>query len=595
MHDPKEGPGGAGTLVLKPAGAGVGNTEREHPPGPSRIRNLGHRWGKILTELRRRRVIRLVVGYVALALVGIEGASNVLEPLGFDPSVMRFIVLLAIAGFPAAVTLAWIFDINAEGVVRTPAAGAPAEPSVPVVPFPRTNIAVLPFTELSDSSTDRYFSDGVTDDIISTLSRIPGLRVTSRTSTLAYRTATKAIAAIAEELQVGSVLEGTVRRADGRVRIVARLVDPATDEQVWSATYDRDLEDILGIQTEVATEISSALTVELGQATVVGDLGAAPSTDRRAYDAYLKGRFQWNQRTERGLLTSLAHLEQAVEADPGFAAAHAALADSWIALGLYSAVPPTEAMPQARKAAERALDLDPHNGEALSALACVQALFDWDWAQAESTFREAIEASPSYATARQWFALHLLAPQGRFLEAEEQLRIARELDPASAPIRASQAFLAALGERCDEAVSLGRGLVGADPGFALGHLLLGQALAHCGRFDEAIQSLRTAASMRGLTPDTRAVLAHALADADRVEEAQAIRRDLQSDSAHGYLSPARLAQLYAALGDDDAALACLEEAARVRAVDLVWIGVTPQLQRLRSTPRFSSVVRQMGL
>ena len=344
---------------------------------PSRVRTF-------FFELRRRHVIRVGIAYAAVAFILIEAAGNIFPVVGLEgwyPAV----VVLGLAGFPLTLILAWLFDLGPGGVVVTPRAedAAPStrvsqDTIVSAARLDPKTVAVLPFDNLDGDAEDDYFADGITEEITARLSRIRDLKVVSRTSVMIFKDVKKNIRQVGRDLGAGSVVEGSVRRAQGRVRITAQLIDARSDEHVWAESYNRSLEDIFAIQSDVAESIATALQAELTPSEVAG-LERKATDDLQAYDAYLKGRFLYNLRTEDGIRKSVGFLEEAIDRDPVFALAHAALADSFVLLGLYNADPPGRVMPRAKALALDALRLDPNLGEALTALACVRAIYDWDW------------------------------------------------------------------------------------------------------------------------------------------------------------------------------------------------------------------------
>lgn len=557
--------------------------------------NLLARSARFFRELRRRRVIRNVLGYAALSLLLIEAGNNILPPLGFSEDGVRFIIWGCFAGLPVVVALSWVYDITEGKVVRTAREDAiRGRADADDVPrYDRRHLVVLPFEDLSGDDA-RYFADGIADDLTTVLARIADLRVISQTSARTYRGGDRPTRTIAHELRVGSVVEGTVRRAGERVRIGVRLIDAQADRPVWSESYDRDLEDVLALQAEVAEHIASSLEAELQSGTRTR-LARVPTADVGAYDAYLQGRFHWAGRTEDGLEASLEHLERALALDPEFALAFAALAESAITLALYGLRDPGEVLPRARSAARRALDLDPGNGEARASLACVRAIHEWDWEGAERGFAEAVAASPSYATAHQWRAMHLHAPRGRFDAARADLERARVLDPAAPAIPASEAFIRLLEGRGAEAAALCRVLLEANPSFTLVRLFLGEALLLGGEPEAAVAEFEATVAARGRSPDPLAGLARARAAAGDEPGARAARDELRALSDEGYVSPSRCAEVDLALGDLDAAVAGLDRAMDRRAVDLIWLVHAPAWAPLRDHPAFGEARRRIGL
>ncbi len=567
-------------------------------------------------ELRQRHVFRVAIAYGVVALALMELADFIVGALGLPPVLSRLVVILLLLGFPLAIALAWAFDVSPEGLVRTgPRARAEsADRRIPAGPWSvGRSIAVLPFVDMSGDESNRYFSDGITEDIIARLCRVRQFKVISRTSVMAYRNRVQNLREIANELRVTHVLEGSVRRAGERVRIVAQLIDADADVHLWAETYDRDLEDIFAIQTDVAQQIVHALTKELvGHGTPTGDLvrriappsrasldGAlvqrAPPVDLETYDLYLRGRHHWTLRTDAGLEQSRELLTAAVDRSPDYALAWAALADTNIALGIYTTRPPRDVMPAARVAADRALAIDGDLPEAIVARGCIRSLFDFDWTGGESDFQRAADIGPQYATGPHWYALHNLAPRGRFADAHTAFQIARELDPLAGAIQAGIAFVHYLQRQYDEARAELESILRRDPRFALAHLFLGLLLTETGETDSALDALDRARELRGDSPEITGARARTLALAGQVEAAAELADALRRERDLRYVSPTRIAQLHVAAGNPVAALDELEEAFRVRAVELIWLRHLPAFQPLHGEARFRELAHRMGL
>jgi serine/threonine-protein kinase len=566
------------------------------------MRRLLHRARRFFLDLRRRRVFRVAAAYLAIAFIVLQVAEIVFPALGQDRG-LTIAVVLAIIGFPVTLVLAWLYDLSPLGLVRTAPlpdededdAGAP-EPAIPLPADPerRKAVAVLPFRHVGGDPDDRWFSDGIHEDVLTGLSKISDLRVVSRNAVLRYREGVSDMRRLGRELGVGTVLEGSVRRSGTRVRIVARLVDADTDQNVWAETYDRSLDDIFRIQEDVARHIARSLRAELSDEEEER-IASAPTQDLAAYDLYLRGRYLWNERTEKSLQSAAELLERAVAQDPGFALAHAGRADVYLTLALYNQRPPGELMPLAEEAATRALELEPGLSEARAARGCVRALYRWDWAGGLEDLTRAAAATPPSATAWQWRAIHVLAPLQRFAEAHEDLARACALDPASPAIHATRVFLLYLERRYDEAEAACRSLLADVPSFALGHQFLGQVLHRQARSAEASLALERASELRGRTPEARAALAVVRAATGQEAEARALLDELGSEGESRYVSPTRLAQIRLALGDVDEAFQQIEQALERRSTDLAWIRSDPAFDDARADPRFERALETMGL
>ena len=375
----------------------------------------------LLGELKRRQVFKVGATYSVVAFVVIQVADVLEEALRLPYGTLTTVTVIAILGFPIALLLAWAYELTDHGVMKDDdvsreQALVTGPPALTADEIESRSIAVLPFANLSADDDSDYFSDGVTDSIITSLSRIRDIRVVSRTSVMRYKDSQQSVGSIAAELRVATVLEGSVNKAKGRVRISAQLIDAAEDRHLWVESYDHPLEDIFDIQPEVSRQIAHALAAELSAEEKAG-LERRPTANVEAYDLYLKGRYLWGRRTVDGLEKSIRYFARALERDPELALAQAGRADSYVTLGMYGMRAPDEVMPLARDSAMRALSLDPRMAEARTTLATVKALYDWDWKGAEQEFRHAIETHPDYPVAHQWLASNLLTPLGRFGEA----------------------------------------------------------------------------------------------------------------------------------------------------------------------------------
>jgi TolB-like protein/Flp pilus assembly protein TadD len=545
--------------------------------------------GLFLGELRRRRVFRVTVWYAAAAWAVIELATTVFPLIGLGERAEQLVLAGVIASAPLVFILAWVFDITPQGLQRTESlgdAGRADAAAARVLERSGKSIVVLPFTDPMGASANDYFADGVTEDIITALTSLRDVRVISRTSAMQYRSSEKAPSQIAAELGVAHVLDGSIRRAGTRVRIVARLVNARTDEHMWAETYDRQLEDIFAIQSEVAQRIATSLEAEMS-ASERARLDRPPTLRMDAYDAYLRGRYLWNQRTGHSIRQGIASLREALDADPGFALAWAALAEAHVTLALYGAAAPADVMPHARDAAARALALDPEGVEARTASAAIRLHYDWDWAGAEEEYRNAIERNPRYPTAHHWYA-NQLAAAARFDEARAALDRARELDPVSPAILTSGGIISYFerdnGRGCDELERV----LQRNPGFPLAHMFLGLVLTAQGREAEAAARLRVAVELGGGTAEALSALACSLAGFGHHADARALLKKLRGGA---YTSPVLSASVLTALGEHDAAIEQLRAAVAVRAADLVWLGVRPAMDPLRAMPAFSTVLQ----
>jgi len=552
----------------------------------------------LIEELKRRKVIRAAGAYLVIAWVALQVGETVFDLVFADPEAARRLVLIALVlGFPVAMVVAWVFDVSPPQFKKeVDSAEARADGTLEALSrhLRRDSVAVLPFANLSGDPENSYFSDGITDDIITSIAHIRGLRVLSRTSVAQYKDDPGSVTDIAVQLNVATVVLGSVRRSGSRVRIVAEVVDATQDLHLWSDTYDRELEDIFKVQSEVAQRIADAVAREL-PATDRKRIESRGTTDPEAYDLYLRGRHLWNHRTESATSEGVRYFQRALEHDPDFALAHAAMAEAQTVLGLYGAYAPQDVMPAAKQAADAALSIDPTLGEALAAKACIAGVFDWDWSAAEPAFQEAIALAPSYATAHQWYALNLLAPLGRFADACVEMDLASELDPNSAAIRVSQGVIALYSRHYEVAVEALRPVSEAYPRFGLTHYFLGQCHEQLGQVEAAIAAHSRAVELTEDSSETLAALANAHAGGGRDEDAEVILGRLRTRSKGRYVSHVLLAQVLIGLGREGDALAELEQAVEERATDLIWLAVRPSYDPIRDTPRFKAILADVGL
>jgi TolB-like protein/Flp pilus assembly protein TadD len=458
------------------------------------------------------------------------------------------------------------------------------------------SLAVLPLQNLTGDADQEYLADGMTEALIADLARHGSLRVISRTSAMRYKGTRRPLPEIARELDVDAVVEGAVMRSGGRVRVTAQLIHAATDSHLWSQTFDRDLDDILSLQREIASAIAAEIPIAATPAETPRPSTGRP-VDAEAYQAYLKGRYFWNRRTVEGFQKAIDHFHQAIDRAPDHAPSYAGLADSYVLLGSMSETPLArhEATSRARQAASKALALDETLAEAHTSLGFVLMQYDWDWRGAEKRFRRAIELNPGYATAHHWYAYDL-AVTGRMEEALESIRRAQKLDPLSLIINTDVAELYCFAGRYDLAVEQGRRTLEMDPEFLLARRVLAWAQLGLGRADEAIAGLQAAVAASG---DDRAdllgSLGYAHARAGHADEARHVLATLGALSKRAAPPAHELALIHGALGERDRAFEWLEKAYGERSPFMMLIGVFPLMEPLRTDPRFDDLVRRAGL
>jgi len=456
------------------------------------------------------------------------------------------------------------------------------------------SIAVLPLKNLSGISTQDFLADGMTEALISNLAQIGALRrVISSTSVMQYKDTTKPLPEIARELEVDAVVEGSVMVSQNRVRVNVQLIEARTDRNIWSRSYERNLSDILALQSELARAIAREIKIALTPAEQAR-LALTRPVNPEAYQFVLRGRSLWNRRTEEDLVRAKEFFEEAIERDPTYALAHAGLADAYNMLASYHFVPPDEAYPKAKQAALKALELDENLAEAYTSLAWVKYRYEGDWFGAETDYNWAIGLNPSYATAHQWYGA-LLRDMGRFDEALSEFERARELNPFSLAINTSIAYLYYFVRQYDQALAQCTKALEIDPNFHWAHDAMGLAYLQKGAFEQALESLRRAVALSETSIDYSCHLAQAYALAGMNKEALEILDVLLVRSETGYVPLHEIALIYKALGRRDQALAFFERAAEEQLSVVTPSKMDPRLDALRVDPLFTAVLEKIGL
>jgi TolB-like protein len=459
----------------------------------------------------------------------------------------------------------------------------------------RNSIAVLPFTNASGDPDVEYLSDGITETLINSLSQLPDVRVLARSTTFRFKGKDTDPRAVGKQLGVDAVLTGSVVQRGDSLTVQADLVDVADGSQLWGERYNRRLTDLLAIQGEIAQGIGGKLRLRLSDAEQ-RKLTRRYTESTEAYQLYLRGRYFWNKRTEEGIRKGVEYFRQAIESDPNYPLPYAGLADSYNFLGAFglAILSPGEAMPRAKAAAMRALELDESLAEAHASLAFVRLYHDWDWPGAEREFQRAIELNPNYAPAHQWYS-HLLMAGGRTGESISAARRAAEIDPLSLPAIMNLGWQYHWAGEYDLAVEHLRKLLEMDPNFEQGRWGLGLAYEQKGMFEEAVAEFQRTVALSGGRPVYVAALGHACAVGGRKAEAARAGDELEGLSKSRYVPPYWMATLYAGLGDEDRAFGWLEKAYEERSGGLIWLGVDPRMGGLRSDPRFADLLRRVGL
>lgn len=462
---------------------------------------------------------------------------------------------------------------------------APAEPDA-------RSIAVLPFVNVGGNDSNEYFADGMTDELISALNRIPDLRVSSRTAVYAFKGTNSSVQAIADSLGVSTLLEGTVRRGGTRLRLAARLVDAGNGDAVWSQTYERELEDVFAVQDELTDAIVGALGEQFRAPLASGGEEQHGTADLQAYDLYLRGRFFFRQRGEEAIRTALSYFERAVARDEEYADAYAGIADALTLLPLYSETPSDSVLPLALRAADRAILLDSTLAVAFAARANLLNSM-WRWEDADRDYQQAIVLDPRYATARQWYGEHLLVT-GRLEEAVAQLGAAAELEPLSPVIHGSYGGALGVARMADSAITTASRGVELDPDLAVARMMLGAGLLYAGRPADALPELE-AAQAAARVPATAGLLGYAYARSGDTERARGILAAFDSTELDTGNAMA-IARVHLGLGEIDEALRWMMRAAEHRDPFFASESLaSPIFDPVRQDPRFGAMLDRVGL
>lgn len=491
----------------------------------------------------------------------------------------RWLVLGSAVALLALLTLAFVLARNRAGVARSPRI---------------KSLAVLPFQNLSGDPSQDYFADGMTEELIGQLSRNPGLRVISRTSSMHFKNTQLSVPEIAKMLAVDAIVEGSVVREGRQVRVHTQLIRAATDEHIWAGEYQREFRSILEIQEEFTQSIVKQIEVNLTSKDGRRQAAVRP-VDPEAYEQYLKGRYYFNQRTKDALNKSIAFFRQAIARDSSYAPSYSGLAEAYAMLGFRGGFPSQDALSEAKAAARKAVELDDGLAEPHASLAFIAETYEWDWAAAEREYKRALELNPGDAQAHNWYAGYLTYT-GRFDDGISEARRARDLDPLSLPINNALAGRLLSGGRYDEAFRQAQQTLELDPHFAPAHQTLGWVYLHMGKQKEAMEQFRTAVELSG-TEDTdlQLDLGFAYAVSGRHDEARGILASFEKLQEQGKVPSGSVAVLLGALGETNEAFAWLEKAYREHDPQLTYLKAGRRFEPLRKDPRFEQLVRRLGL
>jgi class 3 adenylate cyclase/TolB-like protein/Tfp pilus assembly protein PilF len=457
----------------------------------------------------------------------------------------------------------------------------------------KTKVAILPLRSISPDPGDEYFADGMTEELISAVSKIGGLRTISRSSAMRFKSTDKTMVEIAGELHVGAVIEGSIRKAGNTVRINVQLVDVRNDEHLWSQSYDRRLEDIFAIQSDIASKVADALKVHiLAQEKQRIERRATGSVE--SYTLYLKGLHHRGERTHDGYTEAAKYFNEALKKDPRFALAYAGLAECYALMGDEGYIPPKESFPKAEEFAKKALELDDGLAEAHSTLGTVLQMYYYDQPAAEEEFRRALDLNPNYGRVCNSYGAYL-ACMGRLDEAVAEIGRAQELNPLALEVNSCAAVIFNCASQFDKSVEACEMMLRIDENFLPAHQDLAEAYMEKSRFDEAVEVLRKALGISGGAASVKARLGFAYAHAGRTGEARALLRELEEESKQKYVSPVAFAIIHCGLGEKEESIKWLEKACEERAGGVLTVKVRPMWATLRSEAAFSRLLGKMGL
>ena len=576
------------------------------------------------SELRRRNVYRAAALYAAGGWLLVQIATQVFPFYSIPNWAVRLVIATVLVGFPIAIVLSWFYEWTPEGPKRDSAGVAGESPArrsgrkmdrwiiamlglaVALLLADRfvlhkdadipdatagKSIAVLPFANLSADKESEYFSDGISEELLNVLAKIPGLKVSARTSAFSFKGKDTSTAEIARQLGVGYVVEGSVRKSGDRVRITAQLIKASDGFQVWSNQFERDLKDIFAVQDEIAGLIAQALRLRLGTVSME-KLATGTTQNPAAYEAFLKGRQAWNSNLAAGDREAVAQFLHALELDPDFALAHGALAEAYVSLANDGVEPATKVFPLARASAERALALDDRIVQAHTALAEYAFHYEWDYEKSDRYLQRALAVDPNYSIAYTRLAGHLYA-RNRVAEAEAANQRARELNPLGRNLDTALGFL--LLKRYDDALRAAREEVASSNGRVGPRAILGLVLFVAGRPDEAIKTLEAVAAEVPDMVQALELLGWVYGQAGQTEKARVVLQRLIAISESRYVSPLAFARVAASMNDRDLAFAQLERAFELREPLLPTIGGDTLLEPIRDDPRFRAMLKRLKL
>ncbi len=558
--------------------------------------NLARFW----QELKRRKVVRVIIVYAAAAFVILE-AVDIITPALLLPSwTVTFVIVLLAIGFPIAIIFSWIFDITPKGIKKTEPVELTKEqredyPQTDKISRFENSIAVLPFQDMSPQKDQEYFCDGMTEEIINALTHVESLKVIARTSSFAFKDKHVDIREIGKKLDVETLVEGSIRKAGNRLRITAQLIKVADGSHLWSERYDRELEDIFDIQDEISLAIVENLKVKL-LAKEKKALLKRYTDNNEVYNFYLLGRYHNYKFTEDDAEKSKQYFEESIKLDPEYAPAYAGLCLLYVVLGGggLNVLPPKEAIPKAKAACKKALEIDPDNVEAHCHVSFIYNMYEWNWKAAEDHIKFAVELDPNNAEAHRFYAWHLTF-QGRHEKAIIEIKKSIELDPLVPLSYQNASAHYYFARKYDTAIEYGERALKLNPNFEVVNINLGMAYIQKGMINKAIDVLEKMTSYPGIS---ETYLGYSYGKIGKTEDAKRMLDELKTYWKSGFVSASGLAIVHLGLGDREEAVNLLESSLYEKPAfswHTAFIKVDPIWDSLRNEPRFNVVMKKIGL
>ena len=556
---------------------------------------LSHFWN----ELKRRRVVRVIIFYATASFVILELVSIITEPFGLPEWTLKLVFVILLIGFIISIILSWIFDVTPDGIVKTgPMERSKKKKRAHPLPDPVTkfkgSIAVLPFQDMSPQKDQEYFCDGISEEIINALTRIESLKVIARTSAFAFKGNAMDIRDIGKTLNVENVLEGSIRKDGNQLRITAQLIKVEDGSHLWSEAYNRELKDIFTIQEEISLSIVGNLNLKLiGEEK--GKLLKRPTEDTEAFQYYLKGLYCWQQMTPEGNQLAQENYTKAFEKDPQFALAYAILGSNYAFAGSIGLIPPALVWQKSKELTLKALEIDNTIPVAHSSLAIIRMCYNWDWEGAEREFKIALEISPNSGWDHYMYSLYLRLTN-RLDEAIAESISALDYDPYNIYISSQVGVTYLMAGLVDQAIEKQEWTIGIYPNSFMAHMNLGEALLFKSLPEEAIQEYEKAVQLSGENPMTITGLACAYHAVGKKEEAKKLIQDLKQRMEKEYVQASIFIPYYIVINDLDQAYHWMEIACREKELNFTMYITSLLAQNLiPEETRFRALVEQTGL